>query len=123
VTRVPLANGRRALRLTLVLDPESRAVVRLQEQGLAGAFLRQVVSELLESLETGGEGPPVEAQAGRPFAWKAPQSLVDRMRRFVGPGQPYSCLSHVVRAAIRSTHDGRLNPFPRTGPGRRCAGR
>ena len=106
MTRPPLTKGRRAARLTSELDPESREVLRGLEQGKASVFLRQAVCELLAALEAGGEAPRIEPGPAKPFAWKAPQALVERMRRFVGPGQPYSCLSHLVRAAIRkeATH-------------------
>lgn len=101
MTRPPLTKGRRAARLTSELDPVSRAVLRGLEQGTAGALLRQAVGELVAALEAGGEAPRVEPGQAEPFAWKAPQALVERMRRFVGPGKPYSCLSHLVRAAIQ----------------------
>jgi hypothetical protein len=108
MTRAALSPGR-TVRITSQLDEASREILRSVPQGFGGAFTRKAVERLVLALEAGQEAP--EAGTGgdpRPYAWKAPEALLDRAYAFVAGGRygdeskdrPYLHLGYLVRAAI-----------------------
>jgi hypothetical protein len=108
MTRRPLSPGR-TVRVTTQLDAASRQALRDQPQGYGGVFTRRAVERLVEALEAGQEAPAA-ATGGEPlpYAWKCPETLLDRAYAFVDggrygaepAGRPYTHLGYLVRAAI-----------------------
>jgi hypothetical protein len=109
VSNHPLTPYDRTVRITSQLDEASREILRSVPQGFGGAFARKAVERLVEALEAGQAAP--EAMTGgdpRPYAWKAPEALLDRAYAFVAGGRygdeskdrPYLHLGYLVRAAI-----------------------
>lgn len=105
----PLTATGRTVRITSQLDEASREILRSVPQGFGGAFTRKAVERLVLALEAGQEAPKtVEGGDPQPYAWKVPESLLDRAYAFVAGGRygneskdrPYTHLGYLVRAAI-----------------------